>query len=395
MSSRAVVVLSLAAFVSAGSQRAGDPLLPLLADAFGTTAGGASAVLTAFAIGYGGLQLLTGPLADRVGKYRMICWMAGVSALATLACALAPTLPLLVAARFASGVTIGAMIPVAIAWIGDAVPYERRQTVLARFLIGNLLGGALATVASGVLGERFGWQAIFYAQAVLYLLVAGLLWRELRSNPAVQKHTPPQETLLESFTRMLGLLRLPWVRVVLVTVALEGAFSYGGFAFAPYHLHHALGMSVSASGMIAALVALGGLIYAGTAGRLVPRLGERGLVTAGGILLAFGLPGLALAPSAGWAVPALVAQGLGLIMLHNTLQVHATQMAPESRGAALALFAFSLFSGQSAGVWLSSRFVDAHGTFPVFLAAGAGLVVLAWAFQRRLGARRRPAVQPA
>src|SRR5690349_3914544 len=206
MSSRAVVVLSLAAFVSAGSQRAGDPLLPLLADAFGTTAGGASAVLTAFAIGYGGLQLLTGPLADRVGKYRMICWMAGVSALATLGC-------------------------------------------------------ALATVASGILGERFGWQAIFYAQAVLYLLVAGLLWRELRSNPAAQKHTPPQETLLGSFTRMLGLLRLPWVRVVLVTVALEGAFSYGGFAVAPYHLHHALGLSVSASGMLAAIVAAGGLIY--------------------------------------------------------------------------------------------------------------------------------------
>ena len=51
MSSRAVVVLSLAAFVSSGSQRVGDPLLPLLAKDFGTTAGGASAVLTAFAIG--------------------------------------------------------------------------------------------------------------------------------------------------------------------------------------------------------------------------------------------------------------------------------------------------------------------------------------------------------
>ena len=395
MSSRAVVVLSLAAFVSAGSQRAGDPLLPLLAEAFGTTAGGASAVLTAFAIGYGGLQLLTGPLADRVGKYRMICWMAGVSALATLACARAPTLPLLVAARFASGVTIGAMIPVAIAWIGDAIPYERRQTVLARFLIGNLLGGALATVASGVLGERFGWQSIFYLQSALYVAAGILLALELRANPATRRHTALQETLLQSFVRMLALLRRPWVRVVLVTVSLEGALSYGGFAFAALHVHDALGMSVSASGMLAALAALGGLIYAATAGRLVPRLGERGLVSAGGILLAFGLPGLALAPSAAWAVPALVAQGLGLIMLHNTLQVHATQMAPESRGAALALFAFSLFTGQSCGVWLASRFVDAYGTFPVFLVAGGGLVVLAWWFQRRLAARRRAATAPA
>jgi predicted MFS family arabinose efflux permease len=380
--------LSLAAFASAASQRAGDPLLPLLAQAFGTTAGGASAVLTAFAVAYGALQLVNGPIGDRIGKYRMVFWVSAISAAGSLACALAPTLPLLVIARFASGATIGAIVPLAMAWIGDAVPYERRQAVLARFLIGTLLGGALATAASGALGERFGWQSIFYVMAALYVVAAVMLWLELRDNPATQPAPRGGETWLQSFGRMFGLLRRPWVRVVLVTVFLEGAFSYGGFAFAPLHVHSSLGLSVSASGMLVALAALGGLIYAAVAGRLVPRLGERGLVIGGGLLLCFGMPGLALAPSAGWAVPTLVAQGLGLIMLHNTLQVHATQMAPESRGAALALFAFSLFTGQSAGVFLSSRVVDAYGTLPVFLAAGAGLVLLAFFFQRRLVARR-------
>jgi len=389
VSSRAVVVLSLAAFASSGSQRAGDPLLPLLAQAFGTTAGGASAVLTAFAVAYGGLQLVNGPLGDRIGKYRMVFWVTAISAVGSLACALAPTLPLLVAARFASGATIGAIVPLAMAWIGDAVPYERRQPVLARFLIGTLTGGALATMISGALGERFGWQAIFYLQAALYVAAAVMLYQELRANPATQAKAAARETMRQSFARMFGLLRRPWVRVVLVTVFLEGALSYGGFAFAPFHVHHALGMSVSASGMLAALAALGGLIYAAVAGRLVPRLGERGLVIGGGLLLCFGMPGLALAPSPAWAAPTLVAQGLGLIMLHNTLQVHATQMAPESRGGALALFAFSLFTGQSAGVWVTSQVVDTRGTLPVFLAAGAGLALLAFFFQARLAARQR------
>ena len=391
MSGRAVAVLSLAAFASSGSQRAGDPLLPLLAEAFGTTAGGASAVLTAFAVAYGGLQLVNGPLGDRVGKYRMVFWVTALSAVGSLACALAPTLPLLVAARFLSGMTIGAIVPLSMAWIGDAIPYERRQPVLARFLIGTLTGGALATVASGVLGERYGWQSIFYLLAALYVAAAVLLYLELRANPATRPKPAAKEPMPRSFARMFGLLRRPWVRVVLVTVFLEGVLSYGGFAFAPYHVHHALGLSVSASGMLAALAALGGLVYAAVAGRLVPRLGERGLVIGGGLLLCFGLPGLALAPSAAWAAPTLVAQGLGLIMLHNTLQVHATQMAPESRGAALALFAFSLFTGQSMGVWLSSHVVDAHGTLPVFLAAGAGLALLALFFQHRLAVRRRSA----
>jgi predicted MFS family arabinose efflux permease len=386
---RAVVVLSLAAFASSATQRSADPLLPLLAEAFGTSAGGASAVLTAFAVAYGALQLVNGPIGDRIGKYRMVFWVTAISAVGNLACALAPTLPLLVIARFATGATVGAIVPLAMAWIGDAVPYERRQAVLARFLIGVMLGGATASIASGVLGELFGWQAIFYALAALYVAAAALLYTELRANPATRlPAAATREPWRTAFVRMFGLLRGSWVRVVLFTTFLEGAFSYAGMAFAAYHGYHALGLSVAASGILVASSALGGLLYALIAGRLVPRLGERGLVATGGLLLCVGLPGLALSPSVPWAVISLVAQGMGLFMMHNTLQVHATQMAPESRGAALALFAFCLFTGQSVGVWLASHMVDARGTVPLFLAAGAGLALLAWFFQSRLAARR-------
>ena len=378
----------MAGFASAAAQRAADPLLPLLAESFGTTAGGASAVMTAFAIAYGALQLVNGPIGDRVGKYRMVFWVTAISAAGNLACALAPTLPLLVIARFASGATIGAIVPLAMAWIGDAVPYEKRQTVLARFLIGNMLGGALASTLSGLLGEHFGWQAIFYVLAGLYVAAAALLWLELRSNPATQARVAAREPLHRAFSRMLGLTRKPWVRVVLFTVFIEGACSYGGLSFAAYHGHNALGLSIAGSGLLVAAAPVGGLLYAAVAGRLVPRLGERGLVIGGGLLLCVGLPGFAAAPGPLWAVPCLIAQGMGLYMMHNTLQLHATQMAPDSRGAALALFAFCLFTGQSLGVWLASLMVDARGTLPVFLAAGAGLALLAFFFQRQLARRR-------
>ena len=64
-------------------------------------------------------------------------------------------------------------------------------------------------------------------------------------------------------------------------------------------------------------------------------------------------------------------------------------LAVSSVALALALFAFSLFTGQSVGVAITSRFVDSHGTMPVFLAAGAGLALLAFVFERQLAARRR------
>jgi predicted MFS family arabinose efflux permease len=365
-----------------------DPLLPLLAEAFGTTAGGASAVITAFAVAYGGLQVVNGPLGDRFGKYRMVFWVTAISALGNLACAFAPSLPLLVAARFAAGATVGAIVPLAMAWIGDVVPYERRQPVLARFLIGNMLGVALSTTVSGWLGELYGWRAIFFVLSGLYVLAAALLWLELQTNPSTRQAQTARESVAQSFLRMARLARGAWVRVILATVFIEGALFNGALAFAAYHAHRNLGLGVAASGTLIAAFAAGGLIYAGIAGRLVPRIGERGLVLAGGSFIGVGYLGLAFAPGAAFAVPCLAGLGMGLYMLHNTLQVHATQMAPESRGAAVALFAFFLFTGQSTGIWLASKAVDAVGTRPVFIAAAIGLPLLALEFRRRLAAHR-------
>jgi len=385
---RAVLLLSLAAFASAAALRAADALLPLIAGSFDTTPGGASAVITGFAVAYGLLQLVNGPIADRIGKYRMVFWVTAISAFGNLACALAPSLATLVAARFLTGATVGAIVPLAMAWIGDAVPYERRQAVLARFLIGHMFGVAFATSVSGFLGERYGWQAMFYLLAVLYAATALMLQLELRTNPQTREARPGAGGIGAAFGRMAALTRLAWVRVILAIVFLEGALFYGALAFVALDLHQRFALSLGASGSMVAAFALGGLLYAASAGRLVPRLGERGLVLGGGVLIGLGFLGLVLAPSPGWAFPCIVGLGTGIYMLHNTLQVHATQMAPEARGGALALFACSLFTGQSAGVWLASHVVDAAGARPVFVVAALGLFALALDFRRRLAKLR-------
>lgn len=289
------------------------------------------------------------------------------------------------------GATVGAIVPLAMAWLGDTVPYERRQAVLARFLIGHMFGVAFATSASGFLGERYGWQAMFWLLAALYAITALFLYLELRANPLTRARHGESVPIGDAFRRMASLTRRPWVRVILATVFLEGGLFYGALAFVALELHLRYGLSLGASGSMVAAFSLGGLLYAASAGRVVPRLGERGLVLAGGIAIALGFLGLALAPAAAWALPCMVALGAGIYMMHNTLQVHATQMAPEARGGALALFAFSLFTGQSAGVWLASHAVDAAGARPVFVVAAIGLSLLALDFRRRLARLRRHA----
>ena len=87
--------------------------------------------------------------------------------------------------------------------------------------------------------------------------------------------------------------------------------------------------------------------------------------------------------------PAITLLGLGLHMLHNTLQTNATQMASEARGLAVSTFANVLFMGQAAGVWLGGFLIDRIGFGPVFAAAGAALLALGAAFALTL--QRRPA----
>lgn len=391
MTNRAVFLLSLAAFASAASMRATDTLLPQLATEFSVTAGSAASVVTAFAISYGLLQAVYGPLGDRYGRYVMVCATTLASALGTFACAWAPTLDTLVLARFATGATVGAVIPLSMAWIGDVVAYGQRQALIARFLLGQILGTAFGQSVAGVLAEHFGWRAIFVVLGVLYLLAGMLLLLELRTNPITRRLVGDAAVTIRSgLARMAGLLVRPWIRVVVGTVFLEGMLM-GSLAFIPVHLQQRFALGPAAAGAMVAAFAAGGVLYALSANRFVAGLGERGLAAGGGLVLAAGYLSLALAPVAWASVPGILLIGVGFYMLHNTLQVNATQMAPAARGSAMSLFALCLFTGQSVGVWLAGKVVDAYGTEPVFLAASLGLALLGWDFRRRLKVQARSA----
>ncbi|HWP88238.1 MAG TPA: MFS transporter, partial [Burkholderiales bacterium] len=69
-------------------------------------------------------------------------------------------------------------------------------------------------------------------------------------------------------------------------------------------------------------------------------------------------------------------------MLHNTLQTNATQMAPRRRGAAVALFASSLFMGQAVGVAIAGSWVERISTTPIIVAGGIGLLAIGMIFGR-------------
>ena len=377
---RDVLLLSAAAFTSSASLRATDPLLPLIAEDYGVTTGAAAAAVTAFALAYGLLQVVCGPLGDRYGRYRTIAAAAFVSAFGSAACAAAPDLSTLITARFIAGATIGAFIPLSLAWIGDSFPYAERQPVLARFLIGQMVGIGFGTALAGALAERYGWRAIFVLLAAVLLLIAVLLAVEARRQP----RPIARGAIAQSFARMPQLLAERSVRGLLAIGFSEGLLIFGALAFVALHLQRRFGVGPAAAGSLVAIYALGGLAYAAVAPRALRRFGEIGLATLGGGALALGYALLASSPWLALAGLGLAAIGGGFYMFHTTLQTKLTQVAPTARGSAVALFATFLFMGQASGVWVGSHLADAVGIASVFGVSSLGLVLMAGAFRRRL-----------
>ena len=391
----AFVALSIAAFGSGVSQRVSDPLLPRFASEFGVSLGAASWVVTIFTLAYGLNQLFFGPLGDRFGKYRVIAWACVASSFATLLCALAPGFEMLLAARLVAGAMLAAIIPLSMAWIGDVVPYEQRQPVLARFLIGQILGVSVGQMLGGLAADFLGWRVPFFIIAVGFVAVSVLLFSMQRRLPvhALSESRVEGHVLQRMFGEFGLVLRQPWARVVTLTVFLEGAFLFGAFAFIATHLHLTHGLTLSAAGSVVMLFGFGGFLFATSSRMFVQRLGETGLAFWGGVAMFVSLLAIALLPTWWWSAPACFVAGLGFYMLHNTLQTNATQMAPERRGAAVAAFAFCFFTGQSAGLALAGAATDSIGTRGILVVGAIGVLIVAlWFAWLKARQRGREAV---
>lgn len=386
---RAIALLALAAFVSASAFRICDPMLPQLAQEFSVSTGQASYAVMAFAVAYGVLQMFFGPVGDRYGKYRVVCVATFACAIGSAGAAFAGSLDMLVLCRMLSGAAGAGVVPLSMAWIGDNVPYERRQATLARFLTGTILGMAAGSLAGGLFTDTIGWRSAFHVLVAGYLLVGVLLWREVRLQEAAGRVAPAPQAGQGFVAQARRVWATPWARVVLATVFIEGLLVFGTLAFAPAYLHDRFGVSLSMAGALVALYAAGGLLYTVVAGPVLRRLGERGLARAGGVVLCLAFLAYLLGPAWGWSVPASMLAGFGYYLLHATLQTNATQMVPAARGTAVAWFASCLFLGQAAGVALAGAVVDSLGAATLFGAAALGLPLLGAVFAQALG--RRPA----
>jgi len=368
-------------------QRICDAMLPELSRVFNVSLTEAARVVWMLAVFYGAAQLFYGPMGDRLGKFRIITYATIGCSLASLLAVFAGSLDALVLARVAMGLCAAAIIPLSMAWIGDAVPFDQRQEVLAKVGLGTTLGLVGGQLMGGLLTDTLGWRWAFVVLALLFAVVGGLMDGDYRRQaaPAAAGHDTQNRPAF--LGQALRIVTEPWARYILLIALVEGACGFGVLAIIASHLHNDLALSLSASGAIVAMFGIGGVLYMALAKHLIRRFGETGLAQWGGSLM--GVSFLVLGFATWWPLTPVVCliAGFGFFMFHNTMQLHATQMAPTARGTAVSLFASCLFIGQAVGVLLAANLISLLGSGAVIALGGGGIMGLGFLLAK--GLRRR------
>lgn len=294
------LVLAFACGASVANLYYAQPLLDLLSRSFGVGRGAATIVVTLTQVGYAlGLALLL-PLGDLLENRRLVARTLVLTSLALAVAAMAPNLPVFLAASLLVGVT-SVVAQVLVPFAAHLAPPETRGKFVGQVMTGLLLGIMLARSAASFAAAAWGWRSIYAISAVLMLVTSIAVVRVLpRRQP---EDVSTYRALLASIG---GVVR---TEPVLVRRALAQACMFGAFtAFwtaVSYQLIDSEHLT-QAGIAVFALVGAAGAAAAPIAGRVgdagygaAGRIATASLAVAAMVLAGVGAPNLYLLAVAG------------------------------------------------------------------------------------------------
>lgn len=195
--------------------------LPGLAHYFNVPPATVQLTLSLFVLGFGGAQLVAGPLSDRFGRRPILLGGLALYTIASVLCSLAPNITLLIAARFLQALGCCAVVVVARTMVRDAYAPEFGPRVMARAATWLSMAPILGPVIGSWLQVTFGWRAAFVAHTLFSLALLILVAKRM---PETNLHKRADATqlagLMANYKTVLG-HRSFWAH------ALPGALSYG------------------------------------------------------------------------------------------------------------------------------------------------------------------------
>jgi len=164
-------------------------------------------VVNGYLLPLSSLLLLGGALGDRYGRKRVLVAGMGVFALASLLCALAPSLALLVAGRLLQGVGAAMLLPNSLAVLSATFQGKKRGRAVGTWAAAGAAAGAIGPLLGGWLIDTMGWRAVFYINLPIAALAMFMAWRFVPGNT---RDKPVALDPLGAVLASLGLACLTW-----------------------------------------------------------------------------------------------------------------------------------------------------------------------------------------
>lgn len=335
------------------------PSLPAIGLDLTATPAEVQYTLSAFLAGFAGGQILWGPLADRRGRKPIL--MAGLFmySVATLACAVAASIEVLIIARFFQAFGASAPIVLARSIARDLYEGPRAGQELAR--MGSFMGlvPAVAPLIGGILETLFGWRASFFA-ALIFGLMAGLMVRFGLPETIKTRVTEPLTPggIARGFAGV-------WASKVYRPHAVLVCLTYGGlFAFisgSSFVLQTLYGLSEIVYGIAFGLCAAAYVVGTLIGQRVVRRIGIAGAIRWGALALAGGGLLMVAGLASGLGHPAEIVAPMMLYMVGVGIGLPQTQAGalmpfPDRAGTASSLTGFlQMTFGAAVGIGLGHQ----------------------------------------
>ncbi|MCP4875239.1 MAG: Bcr/CflA family multidrug efflux MFS transporter [Gammaproteobacteria bacterium] len=259
------------------------PALPGLAGEFSTSAGMVQLTLSLFLAGFALAQIIYGPLSDRFGRKPVLLCGLALFVVASIACAFAKNIEMLILARFVQALGGSAGPVLGRAMVRDIHGPQESARVLSHIGSAMALAPAFAPILGGYMSVYLGWPSIFWFLTLVGILGASLLVLAIAETaPQEHRHPKPVKTILADYARLLQ--DATYLGYTLTcTLAYAGLFAFlsgSSFVIIDY-----FGVSEQHFGLLFMLVVAGYISGTLTGAKLSRSYDFRRLVAAGSVLL--------------------------------------------------------------------------------------------------------------
>ena len=229
------------------------------------------------------LQILIGPISDKMGRRPVILWGIGGFCVATLGCIYAPDIYTFLGFRMAQAVIVTAMV-LSRAVVRDCVPQDQAASMIGYVTMGMAVVPMIGPAFGGVLDQYFGWQANFWLLLILGLALFWLTWSDLGETAKVSGLSLGQQ-----FAQYPELLTSPrfWGYAIASGMSSGAFFAYLGGA--PYVGTEVFGMTPAVLGFFFGAPAIGYFCGNFISGRFSARIGVNRMVFIGTLINCTGI----------------------------------------------------------------------------------------------------------